>query len=70
MQRTFSTKVRNWDSLPVLLNMSTLSALLFVDSHSLNKLCRNGEMPGARKIGRFWYVEKNKLKNYFEEETA
>ena len=58
-------QVRNWDTLNALLSVPIMSALLSLPPEHINKLCRLGEIPGAKKIGRFWFVEKDKLKNYF-----
>ena len=58
-------QVRNWDMLPVLLSVPIISALTALPPEHINKLCRLGEIPGARKIGRFWFVDKDKLKEYF-----
>ena len=58
-------QVRNWDMLPVLLSVPIISALTALPPEHINKLCRLGEIPGANKIGKFWFVEKDKLKNYF-----
>ena len=58
-------QVRNWDMLPVLLSVPIISALTALSPEHITKLCRLGEIPGANKIGKFWFVEKDKLKEYF-----
>ncbi len=58
-------QVRNWEMLPVLLSVPTISALTFLPTTTITKLCRLGEIPGAKKMGKFWYVEKDALRKYF-----
>ena len=63
---SIQVQVRNWDFLPVLLSQKYIAALTGMDVAKVTYLCRNGQIPGARKIGRFWYVEKTRLKEFFE----
>lgn len=63
---SINVQIRNWDYLPVLLSQHYIAALTGIDVPKVTYLCRNGKIPGARKIGRFWYVEKTKLKDFFE----
>ena len=63
---SINVQIRNWDYLPVLLSQRYIAALTGMDVAKVTYLCRNGQIPGARKIGRFWYVEKTRLKEFFE----
>lgn len=63
---SIQVQVRNWDFLPVLLSQKYIAALTGLDETKITRLCRDGQIPGARKIGRFWYTEKSKLKDFFE----
>lgn len=59
------TQVRNWDYLPVMLSQEYMAGLMGLTVPEVTRFCRTGKIPGAKKIGRFWYVEKNILKEYF-----
>lgn len=60
-------QVRNWDYLPVLISEKMFSAMTGLSVAKITDLCRKGELPGAMKIGKFWFIEKNKLKEHFTE---
>lgn len=67
---TIKRQVWNWETLPVLIPTEIASFLLGITRTQVNRLALKGELPGAKKIGRFWYIEKNALKQYFEKESA
>ncbi|MCM1298204.1 MAG: helix-turn-helix domain-containing protein [Firmicutes bacterium] len=64
---TRNRQIRCWETLPVLIDADTLALLLRIDQQVVRKKARQGEIPGARKIGKFWYFEKNILQKFFEE---
>ena len=32
----------------------------------VTRYCRLGKIPGAKKVGKYWFVEKSVLRNYME----
>lgn len=60
----------NWETLPVLLDADTVSALLGINRSYVSTMAKQGKIPGAKQIGRFWYFEKEALRNYFHSEET
>lgn len=65
---TRNRQIRCWETLPVLIDADTLALLLRIEQQEVRKKARKGEIPGAKKIGKFWYFEKTTLKKFFEED--
>lgn len=63
-------QIRCWETLPVLIDADTLALLLRREQQEVRKQARLGRIPGAKKIGKFWYFEKNKLREFFEKEES
>lgn len=66
---TYKRQVWNWETLPVLIPADLTAFLLGITRTQVNRLALKGELPGAKKVGRSWYIEKNVLKQHFESET-
>lgn len=51
--------ITNWDDVPVVIDLAMAARLLGVCERHLAQQCRDGAVPGARKIGRFWRISKD-----------
>lgn len=67
---TYKRQVWSWETLPVLIPADLAGFLLGVTRTQINRLAQKGDLPGAKKIGRFWYVEKDALKQHFDAGSA
>lgn len=65
MPKTKQIYYRDWDELPVVLNMSQCAVILDITYETARKWAKNGTLPGV-KIGDIWCVEKVQLKQMFE----
>ena len=63
---SIKTQVRNWDFLPVMLSQEYLAGLMGITIPEVTRYCRLGKIPGAKKVGKYWFVEKSVLRNYME----
>ena len=63
---SIKTQVRNWDFLPVMLSQDYLAGLMGITIPEVTRYCRLGKIPGAKKVGKYWFVEKSVLRNYME----
>ena len=66
---SIKTQIRNWDYLPVMLSQEYMAGLLGITIPDVTRYCRKGQIPGAKKVGKFWYIEKTVLRNYMEGQT-
>ena len=55
-----------WDKVPVFITLAELATLFDGDQETLRKLVKSGEIPGAKKIGARWIVDRDTLRRYFE----
>lgn len=51
--------IMNWDDVPVVMDLTMAARLLGVSERHLAKQCRDGMIPAACKIGRFWRIRKD-----------
>lgn len=63
---SIKTQVRNWDFLPVMLSQEYLAGLMGITIPEVTRYCRLGKIPGAKKVGKYWFVEKSVLRSYME----
>ena len=56
----------NWAKVPVLMRIDELAILVDGDEDTIRSLARDGEIPGAQKIGNRWLVERETFRRYFE----
>lgn len=47
------------------LSVEQLAALLKVSCLTVQRWCRSGQLPTARKIGRRWYVPREAIERIF-----
>lgn len=62
---SIKVQIRNWDFLPVLMSEKLFSTLTGIPIKKVTDLCRRGKLPGAQKIGKFWFIEKTELMQHF-----
>ena len=55
-----------WDKVPVVLTSGEVAVLLDMREPYARDLMRDGEIPGAKKVGKSWRVERDTLRRYFE----
>jgi excisionase family DNA binding protein len=55
---------QNWESVPQILTVEQAANLLQMDTQTVRRLSREGNMPGAIKVGKFWRFDKNKIMQY------
>ena len=67
MAYTSTRKLRNWDTMPQILTLTDATIVIGLDRHTLAKLARNGDIPGAKKLGSKWCFERDMLRAYFAE---
>ncbi len=48
------------------LTISDLQKVLPIHPTTLCKMCKNGEISGAGKIGKQWYLPESKLEEYLQ----
>ena len=66
MPRSIFTKsYKSLDELPVLLNAEQVAQLFEITGNYVSKMCRTGEIPGARLIGRKWKIPKKSIIDMF-----
>lgn len=49
-----------------MLTVEQVGALLHASVWTVNKLAREKKIPGAVRIGRFWYFRKNDVQRHVE----
>ncbi len=58
---------KNWDDAPVLLSTEQAAGLMQIHLNTMKRWLYDGKIPGARKIGRDWRIDKASLRRWFEE---
>ena len=53
----------------MLLTPAELAFLFNENEQSVRQQLRDGAVPGAKKIGKLWFVERDTLQRYFEGEN-
>lgn len=59
-QNTYMT----WNEVPCLISLEQAAILLGIGIDAVRKHCVSNELP-AVKIGRFWYIDKQRLMEQF-----
>lgn len=54
-----------WDQLPILLDIPIVVMILGISEVTAKKMVNAGTLPGARKIGDQWRIDKEALHEYF-----
>ena len=54
----------SWDEVPCLISLEQAAILLGIGIDAVRKHCVSNELP-AIKIGRFWYIDKQRLMTQF-----
>ena len=54
----------SWDEVPCLISLEQAAILLGIGIDAVRKHCVSNELP-AVKIGRFWYIDKQRLMTQF-----
>jgi|GEM_PF-747005 len=60
----------NWGKVPLIMDVDWLAFLLDLDPHAARKLLREEQIPGAKKIGGQWRIERDTLQRHFEGELT
>ena len=60
----------NWAKVPVLISAAELAVLFNANETTVRKWLLCGMVPGAKKIGKLWFVERDTLQRHFEGESA
>jgi len=60
----------NWGKIPVLFTSAELSILLNEDEESVRRQLRGGLIPGAQKIGKQWFIERDTFQRHFAGDNA
>lgn len=63
-----SKLITDWSQVPLFLDLCQMAMLLNLDSETVRLKCASGEIP-AKKVGKFWRIEKNKFKVYMGVDT-
>ena len=50
----------------MMLSQEYLAGLMGITIPEVTRYCRLGKIPGAKKVGKYWFVEKSVLRNYME----
>lgn len=53
-----------WDEVPVLISLEQAAILLGIGVDAVRKHCVNNDLP-AKKIGKTWHIDKQKLMQQF-----
>lgn len=63
-QKMQFTKLYSWDDVPALMTPNEASLLLRMPEDTIRHYCETEQLP-AKKIGKFWRVDKRKLMEQF-----
>lgn len=63
--KIFTRAIRDWDDLPVLVDIHTLCCLLNCCDQTLERHIKAGHFK-ANKFGRKWLVERDSVRAYFD----
>ena len=56
----------NWSRVPVLITAAELAVLLSGNEKAVRRLLVDGEIPGAKKVGGKWLIERDTFRRHFE----
>lgn len=48
------------------LSITELQSILPIHPKTLSRMLKNGDIPGAGKVGKQWYLPENKLNDYLK----
>jgi hypothetical protein len=57
--------VSNWEALPVVLDLFTVSLIFNVSETTIKNWLKNGQLKG-RKIGHLWFFDKTYIQSLFD----
>ena len=63
--KIYTRKIKEWDELPVLVDIATLCCLLHCSDQTLMRHIKAGDFK-ANKLGRKWLVERDSVREFFD----
>ncbi len=58
------SKIYSWDEVPALMRTDEVAVMLRIPEDTVRKYCETDQLP-AKKIGKFWIVDKQLLMKQF-----